>query len=102
MSLEARPDEVAPPTQSPSGAETVSPPGEPTFSVDTGSQIKSRSVIHLERRLHTGPLPHPAILREMGEIYPEAPKMIFEDFHAQSSHRREIEKKVIDNRINLS
>jgi uncharacterized membrane protein len=70
--------------------------------VDTGSQIEARSVIHLERRLHTGPLPHPAILREMGEIYPEAPKLIFEDFHAQSSHRREIEKKVIDNRINLS
>lgn len=46
--------------------------------------------------VHAGPFPSPTIIRELEEIYPGAAKLIFEDFHAQSTHRRELEKCVID------
>jgi len=42
-------------------------------------------------KVHIGPIPDPETLKELAALYPEAPKVIFEDFHAQSSHRIEME-----------
>jgi uncharacterized membrane protein len=46
--------------------------------------------------LHTGPLPHPQILRGYEEIVPGTARAIFEDFREQGRHRREQEAKVVD------
>lgn len=43
----------------------------------------------------------PEIIQEFARIYPNAPKLIFEDFHAQSKHRRELEKSVVGHNIAL-
>jgi uncharacterized membrane protein len=52
-----------------------------------------------ETRIHQGPLPDPATLRELAEIYANAPKLIFEEFRAQSNHRREMERSTIQANI---
>ncbi len=93
-------------------------PPEPSFVADTNNPgATNRSVTAAHRRMtqeamdnagvfriqeqetrirrHSGPLPDPETLRELGEIYPNAPKMIFEEFRAQSTHRREMERLVI-------
>jgi uncharacterized membrane protein len=44
------------------------------------------------RELHIGPLPHPSTLEGYERIVPGSAKMIFDNFDAQSSHRREMEK----------
>ena len=43
-------------------------------------------------KVHIGPLPDPETLKELAALYPEAPKVIFEDFHAQCSHRIQMEE----------
>jgi uncharacterized membrane protein len=48
-----------------------------------------------ETRVHIGPIPDPETLRELVEIYPNAAKIIFDEFRAQSAHRREMERAVI-------
>jgi uncharacterized membrane protein len=63
------------------------------------------SVLFHERRVvrfQSGPFPSPETLRELAEIYPDAPRLIFEDFHAQSAHRREIETSVIATKNSLA
>ncbi|HEY2155121.1 MAG TPA: DUF2335 domain-containing protein [Isosphaeraceae bacterium] len=46
--------------------------------------------------LHTGPLPHPHILREYEDIVPGTARAVIEDFREQGRHRREQEAKVVD------
>jgi uncharacterized membrane protein len=48
-----------------------------------------------ETRVHIGPIPDPETLRELVEIYPNAAKIIFDEFRAQSAHRRDMERAVI-------
>lgn len=68
-------------------------------STDELSQRESGNQVELKfrssRRLHLGPLPDAETLREFKKIYPDAAKLIFEDFHAQSKHRRELEASVV-------
>lgn len=65
-----------------------------------------KGVFHYEQRyeakLHVGPFPDPETLRELAELYPEAPRLIFEDFHAQSAHRRDLERAVITTKNTLA
>lgn len=63
---------------------------------DSRQAVRVRRVEHRETRtIHIGPIPDPDTIRKLAKIYPDAPKIIFEDFHAQSSHRREMERSVI-------
>lgn len=45
---------------------------------------------------YSGPLPHPETLRQFEEILPGSAKRIFNDFELQSSHRRALERKVVN------
>jgi uncharacterized membrane protein len=120
-------DDPFPPERKPPGLDgqpselILSPPEDQTFVADTinpaisSSVVRSRSVTagsmsdpgiqyygQRETRVHIGPLPDPATLRELYEIYPDAPRILFEEFRAQSAHRREMERAVITNRNTLA
>ena len=49
--------------------------------------ILEQSVMH-----YSGPLPHPDLLRQFGEIVPNGPERIFKVFEAESEHAREMQK----------
>ena len=69
---------------------TITPPSESEFvgpSAGVRQVYERRSV-----KVHIGPLPDPETLKELAALYPEAPKVIFEDFHAQCSHRIQMEE----------
>jgi len=55
------------------------------------SYIKQRQ----QTKVHIGPLPDPQTIRELTEIYSGAAKILFDEFKAQSAHRREMERAVI-------
>jgi hypothetical protein len=55
-----------------------------------------------QTRFHISPIPSPATIRELDEIYPGVAKLIFEDFHAQSAHRRDMERNVITTKSTLA
>lgn len=52
-----------------------------------------------ETRIHKGPFPDPATLQALAAIYSNAPKIIFEEFRAQSNHRREMESSTVQANI---
>src|SRR5438105_2741131 len=83
---------LAPPQDRAFVADTVNP------SVDSAAAARfmasesrtDQSVRYFEQRyqaVHIGPIPDPKTLRELAKIYPDALRLIFEDFHAQSAHR---------------
>ena len=47
----------------------------------------------------TGPIPHPKILKEYTDVFPEAPERIFAMAESQQSHRMNLEKSVINGDI---
>ena len=96
MSPDPPPDEVLAPSQGPGDEDILLPPGEPTFSFDTAPKKSSLS-LRMAAELYKGPLPSPAVLRGLAEIYPDAPKVIFDEFKAQASHRRDLEQVVVRN-----
>ncbi len=55
-----------------------------------------------EAKIHAGPFPSPETLRELAEIYADAPRLIFEDFQAQSAHRRDLEHAVVTTKNTLA
>lgn len=92
----------------------AAPASKPTIVEDTSrastdqDKIRARDLLTEEasaalgvllsiqkREIHAGPLPSPRILREFRDLYPDAPRIIFEEFEAQSAHRRKIEEAVI-------
>lgn len=50
----------------------------------------------LEFSTYSGPLPHPDILRQFEEVLPGSAERIFNQFEAQSAHRRSLEATVVD------
>jgi uncharacterized membrane protein len=50
----------------------------------------------------SGPLPHPDILKKFNEIVPGSAERIIKMAEEQSTHRRELEKKVINSDISQS
>lgn len=66
----------------------------------------NRSMI-LERQItqsmsFSGPLPHPEILKKFDEVVPGAAERIIKMTEDQSSHRRDLEQKVISSDISRS
>jgi Predicted membrane protein (DUF2335) len=55
-----------------------------------------------KRSFYAGPLPDAQTLAELAALYPEAPKIIFDDFVAQAKHRRSLEGKVVDTNNRLA
>ena len=49
--------------------------------------------------IHTGPLPHPAILEEYNRIHPGAADRIIEMAEQESQHRRRLEKQALEAEI---
>lgn len=100
---------LSPPTVQPSVADTAHPPigpGAVSASLTISSEALEAQGLHYlshsrETRIQRGPLPDPATLRELAEIYPNAPKQIFEEFRAQSNHRREMERSVVTANIKV-
>lgn len=83
-----------------SDADAKEMPSAPSDSVTTREVDSLRVVVEARHRtIYRGPLPDPGTLREYGEIYPGSLKVIFEEFRAQSQHRRELERLVISNRV---
>jgi uncharacterized membrane protein len=77
----------------------VDPSLAPTYVADTGVPGRTQTVklrAAFEVREYSGPLPDPQFFRELAEIYPDAPRIILEDFQEQARHRREREKVVTD------
>lgn len=100
---------LSPPAVRPSVADTANPatdPGSLSASISISSEaLEAQGLQFLshsrETRIRRGPLPDPATLRELAEIYPNAPRMIFEEFRAQSNHRREMERAVVTANIKV-
>ena len=59
-------------------------------------------VVRREELSFSGPLPHPEILRQFEQVAPGAAERIIKMAEDQSSHRRDLEKKVIDSDISRS
>ena len=103
MSPDPPPDEELAPSQGPWDEDILQPPGEPTFSFDTAPKKSSLSMtLAAELELYKGPLPSPAVLRGLAEIYPDAPKVIFDEFKAQARHLRDLEQVVVRNGVRAS
>ncbi len=51
-----------------------------------------RNFLLYERTVRSGPLPDRETLQGLVDIYPDAAKIIFSDYHEQSAHRRELER----------
>ncbi|MEK7565052.1 MAG: DUF2335 domain-containing protein [Patescibacteria group bacterium] len=67
------------------------------------SSSKENKVILTEiSQSFSGPLPPPDILRQFDEVVPGAAERIIKMAEDQSTHRRELEKKVIDSDITRS
>lgn len=47
-------------------------------------------VAQVEKRSFSGPIPHPEIFRQYGEVLPDAPERILRVFEEDSKHVREI------------
>lgn len=124
MADEPTPPNAAPPLPgSEQGEIVISPSSDPPIVADTAHDADYREdgessrvtaqgktnggvFVYEERRQQTrfrsGPLPDPEMLQEYAQIYPNAPKMIFDEFKAQSSHRRDLEKLSLSNHVVLS
>lgn len=50
----------------------------------------------------SGPIPHPDILRQFNEVVPGSAERIIKMAEDQSTHRKELERKVIDSDIERS
>lgn len=78
----------------------------PTFIADTGTPDDRGNLVvrtvRAEIREHRGPLPDIEYFRELAEIYPDAPRIIIEDFQEQARHRRHLETMVVESNIVLS
>jgi uncharacterized membrane protein len=117
MANEPIPTEGMPPDEDSQAARQIlSPPQDQAFVADTNSAVTSGGeaaaqfgtnkslanqglryvgIDYHETRVHIGPIPDPETIQRLAEIYPDAPRMIFEDFHAQSAHRRDLERMVV-------
>jgi len=73
-----------------------------TFPADTKPVSGAIRTVRAEYSEHSGPLPDPRYFRELAKIYPEAPRIIIEEFRQQSEHRRAMEKAVIGTRSALA
>ena len=51
-----------------------------------------RDALLFKRTVRSGPLPDPLLLQGLVDIYPDAAKVLFEEYHEQSAHRRELER----------
>ena len=67
----------------------------PKHREKTGSDL----ALILER-YYTGPLPHPAILKQYEEFIPGSAEKIFKIFEKQTRHRHFLEKKNLENSHN--
>jgi uncharacterized membrane protein len=56
---------------------------------------------YIEER-YTGPIPHPAILRQIDEIVPGSAREIIDNAHNQTAHRQGLENKYLDAAIDNS
>lgn len=56
---------------------------------------KGELKLEVSRQSFQGPLPHPDILKQYNECYPQAAKIIIDKFSEQVDHRIDIEKTVI-------
>jgi uncharacterized membrane protein len=79
-----------------SDVEIIVPPSTQTYSADTSNDELRRVGVQVTRELYSGPIPDPRTLKALAEVYPDAPKVIFEDFKAQAKHRRALEERVIE------
>lgn len=78
----------------------IPPDSEPPNSEDTpdeseiveGSAEEPQGVFFRTESFYRGDLPPPAWLREYNEIVPGCARQMIDDVHAQSAHRREIER----------
>lgn len=83
-------------------SESLSPDGRPTFVAEASPPPTRAVSISQFSELYSGPYPHPEHLRQMAESYPDAPRVVFEDYQEQARHRRELEKQVIQSKIRLA
>ena len=74
------------------------------MSKDLQNQRDSKGVMLVQHSVESfsGPLPHPDILRKFNEIVPGSADRIIKMAEEQSSHRKDLERKVIDSNISRS
>ena len=81
--MSMKPPKKIPQTSSPDKTYEAGPPRRP--GVDPSANVLVAQQI---RQQFSGPLPHPATLREYDEIVPGAAKEIIQSFTAEGNHRR--------------
>lgn len=62
---------------------------------DAGSPSISRIDAVELTTTFSGPLPHPEVLAYYEQVHPGAAKQLFDDFLAESAHRRHLERRVV-------
>jgi uncharacterized membrane protein len=63
-------------------------PGDPAQRIIERFQV-------LEAKLHSGPLPSPEVLQEYDNVLPGCAERIVSQFETQSSHRQDLEKRMV-------
>lgn len=61
-----------------------------------GDRRPSSASIEVRQQRYSGPLPHPDLFRQYGEVIPDAPERILRVFEDDSRHVREIQRDVLD------
>lgn len=59
-------------------------------------QAPSKGMLIAEQTMFIGPLPSPECLRAYGEVIPNLPETLINNFQTESAHRRACEKKEIE------
>lgn len=90
----------------PNSEETERPEQKAPHSIDPDAMFgeimedltpeKAEKMLEVIAMQYAGPIPPPAMLKQFDEVVPGAAKQIMDDAHAQSQHRRNIEKDQID------
>lgn len=58
--------------------------------------------LKMERHSWSGPLPPPSILKQYDLVSPGFAERIFNDFEQQTRHRQELERQIVNSRIQSS
>ncbi|MDH5442000.1 MAG: DUF2335 domain-containing protein [Candidatus Nomurabacteria bacterium] len=71
-------------------------------TISRGKNSNGHEVVSIERRVFSGPLPHPDILKGFDDIVPGAAERIIKMAETQMTHRISIESRVINADIKSS
>lgn len=89
-------------TTSETPPENINAIKERTMADDQNNRLSAKkprnkkAISQFQAQLYEGPIPPPGLLREFDELVPGSAKQIIDNAHAQSEHRRAMERGILD------